>query len=166
MRRVCYVLHKLLALFRTMVIRLSRQTLHPYYVLQRIIGTLTSRFMHSSDTHASSSTGRHRHQCSDTDTSSVAILPSLCHPSESRHSASQHSVHTRAGDSLTEEAESYHVSVSITPSLQDSTPLIIKPMTASDVQRYSKNSFSNLSLEFNVRLNLIQNFIPQIIGRG
>ncbi|KAG2112562.1 uncharacterized protein F5147DRAFT_683437 [Suillus discolor] len=137
MRHVCCVLHKLLALFRTMVIRLSRQTLHPYYVLQRIIGILTSRFMHSSDTHASSSTGRHRHQCSDADTSSVAILPSLCHSSESRHSAGQNSVHTRADDSLTEEAESYHVSVSITTSLQDNgTSLIIKPMTASDVQRY------------------------------
>lgn len=141
----CRVLRKLLTMLRTMVIRLSRQTQHPYYILQRILGILTSRFMHSSAAHASGGTGCHKHecreQCSDADTSSVlAILPSLCHPSESRHSTSQRSEHTRADNSLTEEVESNYVSVSIGTSLQDSTPLTMKPMTASDVRRYSKKS--------------------------
>ncbi|KAG0694004.1 hypothetical protein DFH29DRAFT_961911 [Suillus ampliporus] len=138
-------LHKLLAVLRTMVIRLSRQLSYPCYILQRIIGILTSRFLRSSTVYASASGRREcREQCSTaSNASSVAILPSL-YPSEfeSGRSVSHHSGHTRAlaESSHPEEVESNHVSVSIATSLQDGTPPILKPMTASDVRRYSKKS--------------------------
>jgi hypothetical protein len=94
---------------------------------------------------ASSRHERREHWGNEPSISPVAILPSLDFPSESGHSAqphsvSQHSEHTRAGSSLPEDVESNHVSVSIVTSLRDSAPTILKPMTASDVRRYSKKS--------------------------
>jgi hypothetical protein len=170
MRHACRrVLHKLLAMLRTLVIKFFRQTLHPHYILHHILGTLTSGFMRSSAAHASGSSGCHKHeyreQSRDADSSSVTILPSFYHPSESSHSVIQHSEHTRTDNSSTEEVESNHISVSIGTSLQDSTPLIMKPMTASDVRRHSKKSQMYV-LYISICSNLIRNFISQVIGRG
>lgn len=140
------VLHKLLAILRTMVIKLSRQFSYSCYILQRILSTWTSRLMRSGVTNKNANS---RHECrehrsNEPNISQVAILPSLDF-SESGHSArphsvSQHSEHTRTGGSLPDDVESNHVSVSIVTSLRDSAPPILKPMTASDVRRYSKKS--------------------------
>jgi hypothetical protein len=140
------VLHKLLAILRTMVVKLSRQFSYSCYILQRILSTWTPRLMRSGVTNKNANS---RHECrehcsNEPNVSPVAILPSL--DSESGHSAqphsvSQHSEHTRTtGGSLPDDVESNHVSVSIVTSLRDSAPPILKPMTASDVRRYSKKS--------------------------
>ncbi|KAG1776645.1 hypothetical protein EV702DRAFT_328099 [Suillus placidus] len=137
------VLHKLLAILRTMAIKLSRQFSYPYYILQRILSTWTSRARvrsSAANANASSRHERREQRGNEPDASPVAILPSLNYPSESGHSVSQHSEHTRAESSLPEDVESNHVSVSIVTSLRDSAPPILKPMTASDVRRYSKKS--------------------------
>lgn len=141
------VLNKLLAILRTMVIKLSRQFSYSCYILQRILSTWTSRLMRSGVTNQNASI---RHECreprsNEPNISPVAILPSLDFSSESGHSAqphsvSQHSEHTRTGGSLPDDVESNHVSVSIVTSLRDSAPPILKPMTASDVRRYNKKS--------------------------
>lgn len=136
------VLHKLLVILRMMVIKLSRQFSYPYYILQHILSTWTSRLVCSSvaNTTASSCHERRETRGNEPNTSPVAVLPSLDYPSESGHSVSQHSEHTRQGSSLPEDVESNHVSVSIVTSLQDSALPILKPMTASDIRRYSKKS--------------------------
>ncbi|KAG2065151.1 hypothetical protein BDR04DRAFT_188824 [Suillus decipiens] len=138
-----HVIHKLLAALRMMVIKLSRQFSYPYYILQHILSTWISKLVRSS---AANTTASSRHERLETrgnklNASPVAILPSLdYHPSESRHSVSQHSEHGCAGSSLPEDIESNHVSVSIVVSLQNSALPILKPMTASDIRRYSKKS--------------------------
>ncbi|KAG1889441.1 hypothetical protein F4604DRAFT_842810 [Suillus subluteus] len=142
MYNACRVLHKLLAILRTMVIKLSRQISYPYYILQRILSTWTSRLVHSSaaNTIASNRRERHEQRGNEPDISPVPILPSLNYPSESGHSVSQRSEHTRTRSSLPEDVQSNYVSVSVVTSLRDSAPPILKPMTASDVRRYSKKS--------------------------
>jgi hypothetical protein len=136
------VLHRLLAILRTMIIKLSRQFSYPYYILQRILSAWTYRLVRSSaaNANASSRHKRRKQYGNEPDTSPEAILPSLDYPSESGHSVSQHLEHTRAGSSISEDVESNHVSVSIVNSLRDSAPPVLKPMTASDVRRYSKKS--------------------------
>jgi hypothetical protein len=144
------VLYKLLTILKTVVIRFSRQIsyLHgPYRILRRLFGTLASKFMRSSAVYASTGTGlpERRELERDTDNSPVAILPSFHYHSESGH----HSVdrcsgrtHALAESSPPDDAESSHVSLSIVTSMQDSASSgpILKPMTASDVRRYSKKS--------------------------
>lgn len=136
------VLHRLLAILRTMIIKLSRQFSYPYYILRRILSAWTYRLVRSSaaNANASSRHKRRKQYGNEPDTSPEAILPSLDYPSESGHSVSQHLEHIRAGSSISEDVESNHVSVSIVNSLRDSAPPVLKPMTASDVRRYSKKS--------------------------
>jgi hypothetical protein len=137
------VLHKLLAILK-IVIRFSRQFSHfygPYHIVQRIFGALTSKSVRSSAAYPSDICPHELH-CElerGSDVLPVAILPSLQYSSESWHSVN--SGHADAeGSPPGAGGGSNHVSVSIESSIWDNTPPILRPMTASDIRRYSKKS--------------------------
>lgn len=103
--------------------------------------------MRSSAVYASTGLSERHELERDIDNPPVTILPSFHYPSESGHSVvDQRSGHTHAlaESSPPDDAESNHVSVSVSvvTSMQDSASSgpIMKPMTASDVRRYSKKS--------------------------
>jgi hypothetical protein len=136
------VLHKLLTILK-IVIRFSRQFSHfygPHHIVQRIFGALTSKSVRSSAAYPSDICPHELHCELEriTDVLPVAIFPSLQY-SESWHSVD--SGHADAeGSPPGAGAGSNHVSVSIESSLRDNTLPILRPMTASDIRRYSKKS--------------------------